>query len=144
MKTASGVAEFAMWAAPALGARYLDLQYTDRFRSQPLPPWTRRVPPVDGGAGGGRALAVGSGAHRSLVADAFCAALAAGCARECAEFHRRAWPPRPGELADIHSLHPRARALAGLLVRCSRVTEAAIVALLVVIELSAAPPVITL
>ena len=34
-----------MWAAPALGARYLDLQYTDRFRSQPLPPWTRRVPP---------------------------------------------------------------------------------------------------
>ena len=99
VKTASGVAEFAMWAAPALGARYLDLQYTDRFRSQPLPPWTRRVPPVDGGAGGGggRALAVGSEAHRSLVADAFCAALAAGCARECAEFHRRAWPPRPGD-----------------------------------------------
>ena len=53
LKTASGVAEFAMWAAPALGARYLDLQYTDRFRSQPLPPWTRRVPPVDGGGGGG-------------------------------------------------------------------------------------------
>ena len=52
VNTASGVAEFAMWAAPALGARYLDLQYTDRFRSQPLPPWTRRVPPVDGGAGG--------------------------------------------------------------------------------------------
>ena len=83
VKTASRVAEFAMWAAPALGARYLDLQYTDRFRSQPLPPWTRRVPPVDGSKGG-RALAVGSEAHRSLVADAFCAALAA-------------WPPRPGD-----------------------------------------------
>ena len=102
LKTASGVAEFAMWAAPALGARYLDLQYTDRFRSQPLPPWTRRVPPVDGGAGGGRALAVGSEAHRSLVADAYCAALAAGCARECAEFHRRAWPPRPGAPPCVH------------------------------------------
>ena len=34
-------------------------------------------------------------------------------------------PLPPGleeQLADIHSLHPRARALAGLLVRCSRVT----------------------
>ena len=68
--TVSAVAEFAMWVAPHLWTRHLNLQDTDRFRKQPMPPWTAHVP----GATATR--------RRPAVAGAFCDALAAACAHE--------------------------------------------------------------
>ena len=100
LKTASGVAEFAMWAAPALGARYLDLQYTDRFR-------LAAAAAVDAAAARRAARAAVARWRRERGAQAggrrlLRRARTLGCARECAEFHRRAWPPRPGDPPCVH------------------------------------------
>ena len=43
IKTASAVAEFAIWVNLRLHANHLDLQYEDRFRSQTLPGWAATV-----------------------------------------------------------------------------------------------------
>ena len=78
----SAVSEFALWVAPHLWSHHIDLQATDRLRTQVMPLWTRHVPGVaealKRGVAGGRNRAVG---------DAFCAALTAACANETARFY---------------------------------------------------------
>jgi hypothetical protein len=60
LKSASAVAEFAIWASLRLHAAHIDLQWEDRFRSQqPLPDWAASVARNE--------------------AQPFCAALARGC-----------------------------------------------------------------
>ncbi|KAL1525576.1 hypothetical protein AB1Y20_020430 [Prymnesium parvum] len=76
LKATSAVAEFALWANPSLHHRHLDLQITDRFRSQSLPSWTHFV--------GMNVVSElrNSKIERRTVAEVFCSALAAGCALE--------------------------------------------------------------
>ena len=68
--TVSAVSEFAMWVAPHLWTRHLNLQAQDRFKGQTMPSWTTHVP----GATPTR--------RRPAVAAAFCEALATACAAE--------------------------------------------------------------
>lgn len=83
LMSTSGVAEFALWIAPHLWTHHLDLQATDRLKSQALPPWTRHVPGV------ANAIARGVPKKRA-VGDAFCLALELGCSNETAlATHRR-------------------------------------------------------
>jgi hypothetical protein len=59
LKSASAVAEFAMWVNIDLHDRHIDLQWEDRLKSQSLPPWAASVVRND--------------------AQPYCAALARGC-----------------------------------------------------------------
>lgn len=68
LKSASAVAEFALWVRPFLRTRHLDLQVVDRFATQPLPQWLRKQ----------------LGADRRSVAAVFCETLARACANETA------------------------------------------------------------
>lgn len=77
--TVSAVSEFAMWIAPHLWTRYLNLQAKDRFEGQKMPVWTRHVP--------GATLA----RRKPAVADAFCAALARACAKEKERLYGGRW-----------------------------------------------------
>ena len=70
LKSASAVAEFALWVTPSLQGRHLDLQVSDRFASQTLPAWTRRLGPPP------------------AVADLFCDRLHEACANETAYMYR--------------------------------------------------------
>ena len=70
LKSASAVAEFALWVTPSLQGRHLDLQVSDRFASQTLPAWTRRLGPPP------------------TVADLFCERLHEACANETAYMYR--------------------------------------------------------
>ena len=70
LKSASAVAEFALWVTPSLQGRHLDLQVSDRFASQTLPAWTRRLGPPP------------------AVADLFCERLHEACANETAYMYR--------------------------------------------------------
>ena len=70
LKSASAVAEFALWVTPSLQSRHLDLQVSDRFASQTLPAWTRRLGPP------------------AAVADLFCERLHEACANETAYMYR--------------------------------------------------------
>jgi hypothetical protein len=65
VKTTSALAEFALWVSPHLHYAHADLQFSDRFRSQRLPAWA--APVLRNGA------------------QAFCDALAHGCALDAAE-----------------------------------------------------------
>ena len=69
-ESASAVAEFALWVTPSLQGRHLDLQVSDRFASQTLPAWTRRLGPPP------------------AVADLFCDRLHEACANETAYMYR--------------------------------------------------------
>ena len=86
--SASAVAEFALWIAPRLWGAHLDLQDTDRFKTQPIPLWVRHVPGIKGdgigvaSAHASGAKAVAGGGRRRALAQVFCAALAAACANE--------------------------------------------------------------
>ena len=64
LKSSSAVAEFALWVRPQLQSRHLDLQVSDRFASQSLPAWTRRL------------------GQASAVADLYCDRLHQACANE--------------------------------------------------------------
>ena len=80
--SASAVSEFALWVAPHLWSHHIDLQATDRLRTQAMPLWTRHVPGV------AEALKRGvAGGRRRAVGDAFCAALTAACANETSRFY---------------------------------------------------------
>ena len=68
--TVSAVSEFALWVAPHLWTRHLNLQATDRFKGQVMPLWTSHV----SGATPNR--------RRPAVAAAYCNALADACAME--------------------------------------------------------------
>ena len=70
LKSASAVAEFALWVSPTLQGRHLDLQVSDRFASQTLPAWSRRLGPPP------------------AVADLFCDRLHEACANETAPMYR--------------------------------------------------------
>ena len=74
LMSVSAVAEFALWIAPRLWTNHLNLQVTDRFLTQPMPPWTRAMPGVS--------RAWTDSGRRQAVADVFCHSLAAACANE--------------------------------------------------------------
>ena len=69
-----------MWISPHLWRRHLDLQATDRFKTQTLPTWTRHVR-------GAR----DPSKRRLALAAAFCQALDEGCANDSLirGYHRR-------------------------------------------------------
>jgi hypothetical protein len=78
--TVSAVSEFALWIAPHLWTRHLQLQNKDRFKGQMMPDWTEHVP----GAGSTVGLA-----RQRAVAAAYCDALDVACAAEGNTPHRK-------------------------------------------------------
>jgi hypothetical protein len=78
--TVSAVSEFALWIAPHLWTRHLQLQNKDRFKGQMMPEWTEHVP----GAGSTVGLA-----RQRAVAAAYCDALDVACAAEGNTPHRK-------------------------------------------------------
>jgi hypothetical protein len=92
LMSASAVSEFALWVAPHLWGRHLDLQTTNRFKGQRMPEWTKHVPG-----------AVAIRGRRRAVAHAFCTALASACANETAQMYKhcsKCDPPRSAAEED--------------------------------------------